>query len=567
MPSDNWGTPLRDVLTDADFRIELGEINSKLVGFAKSDGSVYQRPYELLSSNIDGSLSENRIETWKKLFQELGLVWVEDGILRLTDFGRLFDQKHNEIEQKVDQSTRALAKAAASVLGRHQLLNPTTQNRGYPPNCNVLPHRAIWTAMKELDSLHWEELHRVLLKVMVQDDLDEAIEKIKKANKSSDYSPQDPISANKYLGEAIYTDAEQAARRITPWFSAAGFGGLLIDREPKNGRRFLTSIGESVVSDELQKEVSWRDFGSDQKKWISYLTSELSINNAFSRDKNISLTSEIADDDGVLIEVKKLLFDDLVSGVLFVGTPGTGKSWYARQIAIKLANGKKENIREVQFHPSYQYEDFVEGYVPDKNEGFRLVDRHLLEMAKRASQTDEIVVLVIDEFSRTDPARVLGETLTYMEHSMRGVDFFLPSGRQASIPKNLVFLATMNPEDRSVDEIDDAMERRWAKIKLQPSVDVFRKFLTENTMNGKLIGPSIELFKGIQAHIELGHAFFKNAKDLESLERIWRSQVEFLARKHFRFEQEKLNQINSLWNDFVEKTKSGGEEVEDNTES
>lgn len=117
------------------------------------------------------------------------------------------------------------------------------------------------------------------------------------------------------------------------------------------------------------------------------------------------------------------------------GAPGTGKSWCARQIAIKMTGGDRHRMREVQFHPSYQYEDFVEGYVPKGSTGFTLRDKHLLEMIQVANAIDGPVVLVIDEFSRTDPARVLGEALTYMEGSLRGVDFRLPSGRSVSIPK------------------------------------------------------------------------------------------------------------------------------------
>jgi 5-methylcytosine-specific restriction protein B len=183
----------------------------------------------------------------------------------------------------------------------------------------------------------------------------------------------------------------------------------------------------------------------------------------------LQVPSLLSDTDPILGEVRRLLIDDEMGGVMIIGSPGTGKTWYARQIALKLANGYDSHIREVQFHPSYQYEDFVEGFVPDKDSGgFRLVDKHLLQMISAAQKTSQYVVMIIDEFSRTDPARVLGETMTYMEGSLRGKDFFLPSGRIVNIPKNLIFLATMNPEDRSVDEIDAAMERRWAKVRIRP---------------------------------------------------------------------------------------------------
>jgi len=222
--------------------------------------------------------------------------------------------------------------------------------------------------------------------------------------------------------------------------------------------------------------------------------------------------TELKDDDPIFQEVRYLIEVDNWGGVLLQGAPGTGKSWYARQIAIKMTDGDRRRIREVQFHPSYQYEDFVEGYVPKGSAGFILRDKHLLEMVQVANSIDGPVVLVIDEFSRTDPARVLGEAMTYMEGSLREIEFSLPSGRRISIPRNLVFLATMNPDDRSVDEIDAAMERRWAKIHLKPDVDKLREFLTNNGVEGVMLGAVVEFFIALQSHIEVGHALFRTVK-------------------------------------------------------
>jgi 5-methylcytosine-specific restriction protein B len=275
------------------------------------------------------------------------------------------------------------------------------------------------------------------------------------------------------------------------------------------------------------------------------------------------LEAQINDDDPVLQAVRRLVQDDKWGGVILQVVPGTGKSWYAREIAIKLVDGDTRRMREIQFHPSYQYEDFIEGYVPRGSTGFELRDKHLLEMAAIARTTDGPVVLIIDEFSRTDPARVMGESLTYMEGSLREIEFRLPSGRKVSIPSNLILLATMNPEDRSVDEIDAAMDRRWAKVDLKPDAAKLRAFLELNGLQGEFIGPVLIFFSSVQEYIEIGHAFFRNVRDVSSLKRLWEHQLKHTVRKRFRFDPESLNAVLALWDECVHALTSIGNQSDD----
>lgn len=550
MPLDNWGTHLRDVLTDADVRLSVGDINAKLKAFLESEGALYQRPYGELIDKAGGGMQPNRLETWKKLFEDLGLIFVSESRIHVTELSRVLTQCLDSAYTKVEAENVRVGTAAVAVLGRYQLLNPTTHNRGYPELCNVLPYRTIWTALFELGHLHWEELHRVIMRVMHVDQFASAIEAIKAARAKAEYNPQDQANATEMLGPAIYQDGDQAARRITPWFSAAGFGGLLIDREPSEGRRSLTELGKRIIASELQTQRAWRDFGSDRDAWFAYLDEAVASARTPEGSEVTApprLMSELPDDDIVYLEVEKLLAEDQASGILFVGPPGTGKSWYARQIAIKLTGGRKEALREVQFHPAYQYEDFVEGYVPVPGGGFSIADKHVLEMAAIANKSEERVVLVIDEFTRTDPARVMGEVLTYMERSLRGVEFRLPSGRAATLPHNLVFLATANLEDRSVDELDSAMERRWSKIHLRPDAGRLAQFLKDNGFIERNIRAICIFFSEIQDFIPVGHAYFRAVTSVLSMKRLWERQLSFQIQRRYRYEPARITAAEELW--------------------
>lgn len=257
--------------------------------------------------------------------------------------------------------------------------------------------------------------------------------------------------------------------------------------------------------------------------------------------------SALQENDPVLKAVRDLIFEDMAGGVILAGPPGTGKSWYARQIALKLTEGRLDRIREVQFHSSYQYEDFVEGYVPDSKTGFVLQDKHLLVMAKAASEAEGSFVLIIDELTRTDPSRVLGEALTYMESSYRGKNFRLPSGRIASLPSNLVLLATLNPEDRSVDELDEAMQRRWSKVYLNPNARTLAGFLEANGADAAFRSALVDFFSKVQKHAPLGHALFRSVHSASSLRRLWVSQLEGYFNRRFRYDKAQYEQVLMLW--------------------
>lgn len=250
-------------------------------------------------------------------------------------------------------------------------------------------------------------------------------------------------------------------------------------------------------------------------------------------------------DDKILAQVKALLFEDKYAGVIFVGPPGTSKSWYAVQVALSLADGDATRIKKIQFHKSYQYENFVQGYFPTEDgKGFELRDQLMLDAIRDANNdSDAIQVVLIDELSRSDPGRVFGELLTYIEPTRRNEEFLLASGRPLSVPLNLVFIATMNSRDKSVVEIDDAFERRMAKIEFAPNAAILEARFRETGVDEKFAGRVVGFFNWIQQKYPLGHTFLFNVRDGTSFKRVWDTQLRFVFEKQFKYEPHEVAEI------------------------
>lgn len=261
---------------------------------------------------------------------------------------------------------------------------------------------------------------------------------------------------------------------------------------------------------------------------------------------------DVSPDDPRVHEILRLAAE--FGGVILSGPPATSKSFLAAAAAEALTGRDKSRCCFVQFHASYQYEDFMLGFSPHEA-GFGFKDGPFLRLVTDAAKDrDHIYVLVIDELSRGDVGRVFGEALTYVERSKRELPFLIANGREIKVPANFVIIATMNPFDRGVDEVDAAFERRFAKITLDPDEDLLEEFLSDNEMDEVLKARVIAWFRRVNGYAQknpvaaMGHAYFSTASDESSLRDLWNYQLKYLMQRAFRRDENTRADLETAWN-------------------
>ena len=137
-------------------------------------------------------------------------------------------------------------------------------------------------------------------------------------------------------------------------------------------------------------------------------------------------------------------------------------------------------LTRVTFHPSYTYEDFIEGFRPTEQSdgGLTLaLEDGIFKRVCRAAQVDpdRPFLILVDEINRGNVAKILGELLTLLERDKRGLTVSLPQSKETfSIPPNVYLVGTMNTADRGIKLLDSALRRRFAFLELMPDLELLR---------------------------------------------------------------------------------------------
>lgn len=296
------------------------------------------------------------------------------------------------------------------------------------------------------------------------------------------------------------------------------------------------------------------------------------------------------------IPIKELILEG-VKQIILTGAPGTGKTHLALSVARELVAEKlgknlldlnnqeiSKHICFVQFHPSYDYTDFVEGLRPTFNQviddtgrrinelGFELQDGIFRKFCNSIND-ENYYFFIIDEINRADLSKVFGELMFGLEEDYRGKSFktqysglrkqMKEQGREDidvefSIPKNVYIIGTMNDIDRSVSTFDFALRRRfvWLEVKADDVMEnVLKSMLGETDEVDDLINSANSLNKyiidkgkefNLNSHYNLGPAYFgkiDNSNDyIIEKQKLWDYRIKPILEEYVRgYDQSSIN--------------------------
>ncbi len=217
--------------------------------------------------------------------------------------------------------------------------------------------------------------------------------------------------------------------------------------------------------------------------------------------------------------------------VILQGPPGVGKTFAANRLAWSMMEKKDlTRVKNIQFHQSYSYEDFMEGYRPTET-GFELRPGVFKEFCDYVikQKDDRPYFFIIDEINRGNLSKIFGEVFMLIEGDKRGSDnqiqlLYGDGDNSFYIPENLYIIGTMNTADRSLAMLDYALRRRFAFYDMRPAFDsdTFAEYV--KSLKNERFSTLIERVKQLNECITkdeslgkgfcIGHSYFCDLKSV-----------------------------------------------------
>lgn len=266
--------------------------------------------------------------------------------------------------------------------------------------------------------------------------------------------------------------------------------------------------------------------------------------------------------------------------VILYGPPGTGKTFSVKSSLDFVCQGDTSRYEVLQFHPSFTYEDFIEGIKPkgvskDGNIRFELVNgifKNFCIKAKKHPEKD--FYFVVDEINRANLSMVFGETLSLLEKDYRQdtknknlirtqysaliEDLIKEDNKfkdlayeidnnevKFGVPKNVFFIGMMNDVDKSIDAFDLALRRRFKWIRKDCDYEVIEeetRFKGKDQFNNigqyvkacEKLNDFISKDLGLGKSYEFGHSFFMKISDIAKRKDITNNNIEILFNLYLR---------------------------------